>query len=106
MTVPEKPKIYHVDRLPSILAEGCLWSDAAVAAQPKPGTTIGMSGIKDRRLNELSLDSHPRLYVGQCVPFYFCPRSVMLCFIGRSNHPELSYSGGHDSLHKRRHTAG
>lgn len=101
MTVPQRPKIYHivhVDRLPSILAEGCLWSDAAVAAQPRPGTTIGMSGIKARRLNELSLHSHPGLYVGQCVPFYFCPRSVMLYMINKSNHPELSYSGGQEPI--------
>jgi len=97
VTVPEKPKIYHivhVDRLPSILGDGCLWSDAAVATRPMPGTTIGMSGIKVRRLNELLLGCHPGLYVGQCVPFYFCPRSVMLYMINKSNHPELSYSGG------------
>ncbi|WP_341937991.1 type II toxin-antitoxin system toxin DNA ADP-ribosyl transferase DarT [Marinimicrobium sp. C2-29] len=101
MAVPEKPKIYHivhVDRLPSILAQGCLWSDAAVAAQPMPGTTIGMSGIKDRRLNELSLDGHQGLYVGQCVPFYFCPRSVMLYLINKSNHPELIYRGGQEPI--------
>lgn len=101
MTVPERPKIYHivhVDRLPSILAQGYLWSDATVAAQSMLGTTIGMSGIKARRLNELSLSSHPGLYVGQCVPFYFCPRSVMLYLISRSNHPELSYRGGQEPI--------
>ncbi len=101
MTVPEKPKIYHivhVDRLPSILAQGCLWSDATVAARPTPGTTIGMSSIKTRRLNELSLACHPGMYVGQCVPFYFCPRSIMLFLIYRGNHPELSYRGGQQPI--------
>lgn len=29
-----------------------------------------------------------------CVPFYFCPRSVMLYLIHRGNHPELDYRGG------------
>ena len=32
--------------------------------------------------------------MGDCVPFYFCPRSVMLYVISRSNHPELEYLGG------------
>ena len=40
------------------------------------------------------LTSHPDLYVGQCVPFYFCPRSVMLYVIHMKNHPELVYRGG------------
>ncbi len=63
-----------------------------------PGTTIGMSGIKDRRLSELSLDGHPGLYVGQCVPFYFCPRSVMLYLINKNNHPEMIYRGGQEPI--------
>ncbi len=53
-----------------------------------------MSDIKQRRLTELRLASHPDLFVGDCVPFYFCPRSVMLYLIYRANHPKLSYRGG------------
>lgn len=53
-----------------------------------------MSDIKRRRLNEVVLSSHPDLYVGDCVPFYFCPRSVMLYLIHQGNHPELDYRGG------------
>ncbi|AWP22429.1 hypothetical protein C4901_02935 [Acidiferrobacter sp. SPIII_3] len=34
-----------------------------------------MGGIKQRRLNELRLSSHPDLRLGNFVPFYFCPRS-------------------------------
>jgi hypothetical protein len=51
-----------------------------------------MSGIKQRRLNELHLSSHPDLHVGDCVPFYFCPRSVMLYLIYQGNHPETDLS--------------
>jgi len=97
MPVPAEPKIYHiahVDRLPSIIADGCLWCDAEVIRRTPPGTTIGMNSIKERRLNELTLTSHPGLHVGDCVPFYFCPRSIMLYLIYQANHPELTYHGG------------
>ena len=97
MTVPTQPKLYHiahVDRLPSIVADQCLWSDREVVRRVPPGTTIGMNSIKQRRLNELHLSSHPALFVGDCVPFYFCPRSVMLYLIYQGNHPELGYRGG------------
>lgn len=95
--VPPQPKIYHivhVDRLPSIVADGFLWCDAEIVRRAPPGTIIGMSSIKQRRLNELLLDCHPDLHVGDCVPFYFCPRSVMLYLIYQGNHPEMDYRGG------------
>jgi hypothetical protein len=94
---PTHPKIYHivhVDRLPSIIASNGLYCDAVMTAQAGGGTMIGMSSIKQRRLEELTLASHPALHVGQCVPFYFCPRSIMLYLIHQANHPELSYRGG------------
>lgn len=52
-----------------------------------------MSSIKKRRLESLILTSHFDLYVGQCVPFCFCPRSIMLFVIHCANHPELIYRG-------------
>ncbi len=97
MTVPAQPKLYHivhVDRLPSILADGHLWSDAEVQRLRSPGTTIGLNRIKERRLTELTLQSHPDLHVGECVPFYFCPRSVMLYLIDKANTDGLQYRGG------------
>lgn len=96
MAVPAQPKVYHivhVDRLASIVADDCLCCDAEIVRRAPPGTTIGMSGIKQRRLAELTLSSHPDLNVGDCVPFYFCPRSVMLYLIHQGNHPDLSYRG-------------
>ncbi len=94
--IPAEPKIYHivhVDRLASIIADG-LWCDAEVVRRAPPGTTIGMNAIKQRRLTELTLTSHPGLYVGECVPFYFCPRSIMLYLIYQGNDPDLGYRGG------------
>lgn len=101
MTVPARPKIYHivhVDRLSSIIDSGGLLCDAEMARQENIGTTIGMAGIKERRLTKLKLQSHPDLSVGQCVPFYFCPRSVMLFMYYRSNHPDLTYHGGQEPI--------
>lgn len=95
--VPAQPKLYHivhVDRLPSIIQSNGLLCDAVMAAYPGNGTTIGMGGIKHRRLHELTLTSHPDLHVGDCVPFYFCPRSIMLYLLHCANHPELTYRGG------------
>ncbi|MBL8298149.1 MAG: DUF4433 domain-containing protein [Rhodanobacteraceae bacterium] len=95
-SVPPHPKIYHivhVDRLPSIVAAGGLLPDALVLARALGGTMVGMNHIKQRRLTELQLASHPGLFVGACVPFYFCPRSVMLYLIHRRN-AELTYQGG------------
>jgi hypothetical protein len=93
---PVQPKIYHithVDNLPSIIAEGCLVSDAAMIARGGPSTAVGMSKLKQRRL-ALPVECHPGDSVGDYVPFYFCPRSVMLFLIHCANHPELTYKGG------------
>lgn len=95
-TPPPQPKIYHivhVDRLASIVAGGYIWSDAETQRRAPAGTVIGMGHIKQRRLSS-TLESQPGLHVGECVPFYFCPRSVMLYIIRQANHPELTYRGG------------
>jgi hypothetical protein len=101
VAVPARPKIYHiahVDRLAPIVADGGLWCDAEVVQRAPLGTTIGMNNIKQRRLSQLRLTSHPQLRVGDCVPFYFCPRSIMLFIIHKANHPDLSYRGGQDPI--------
>lgn len=33
-----------------------------------------------------------------CVPFYFCPRSVMLYLIYKANYDELTYRGGQEPI--------
>lgn len=100
MLIPDAPKIYHivhVDRLPSVIGDGYLWCDAEVSLHSIGGTTIGMNHIKQRRLARY-LRSHPGLHVGDCVPFYFCPRSVMLYVIYKKWDPELFYRGGQDPI--------
>ncbi len=91
-TPPARPKLYHithVDNLRHIVADGGLWSDADMLARGGPPRAIGMSGIKRRRVEELEVDRQPGTKVGDYVPFYFCPRSVMLFVIHCANHPEL-----------------
>jgi hypothetical protein len=97
--VPPLIQIYHIvhaDRLPSILQYKGLFCDAQIANIQSSGTTIGLNNIKQRRLT-LPLDSYPNLYVGSCVPFYFCPRSIMLYLIHMRN-KELTYQGGQGQI--------
>lgn len=101
MAPPSRPKIYHllhVDKLSSVIAEGCIWSDAQVRTRQLVGTAVGLTNIKDRRLHANRLNSYPDLHVGECVPFYFCARSVMLYMLARGNHAELTYKGGQDPI--------
>ena len=95
--VPPDPRIYHithVDNLPGVIGDGRLVSDAEMIARDGPATAIGMSEIKRRRVERLEVPCHPGTKVGDYVPFYFCPRSIMLYVIHQANHAELSYRGG------------
>lgn len=97
MSVPERPRIYHithVDNIAQIVADRALCSDAVMVARGGPTAAIGMSTIKRRRLEELRVKCYPDHFVGEYVPFFFCPRSIMLFIIHCANHPELSYRGG------------
>jgi hypothetical protein len=95
--VPTNSKIYHithVDNLEGIIRDGGLFSDAEMRQRNPAVQTIGMSEIKRRRLEEIEVSCHPGTMVGEYVPFYFCPRSVMLYVIHCANHPELTFRGG------------
>ncbi len=76
------------------MADGFLWSDAEVIQRNSPGTTIGIPDLKLSRLTNTLKNCYPDLRVGECVPFYFCPRSVMLYVIHMGNHRNLVYRGG------------
>lgn len=99
--VPAQPKIYHithVNNLASIVNDRKLLPDAAMLVRDSPNVTIGMSAIKRRRVREINVLCHPGTKVGDYVPFYFCPRSVMLFLIHKANDPDLSYRGGQDPI--------
>jgi len=96
-TPPDRPKIYHITHvanLAGIIADGGLVSDREMIERGGPAQAIGMSEIKRRRVEELDVRCHPGTKVGDYVPFYYCPRSIMLYVIYRRNHPELTYRGG------------
>lgn len=97
MTIPERPKVYHIthiDNLSRIIGAKRLWSDAKRIEKGLTCSEIGMSNIKNRRLNEIIVDCHPPTTVGQYTPFYFCPRSVMLYILHMGNHPDITYREG------------
>lgn len=94
--MPAHPKIFHithVDNLPGIIADGRLVSDALRISSGRANTNIGMTSIKAGRLAK-PVPCHPGTNVGDYVPFYFCPRSVMLFVLHMGNHPGLTYTGG------------
>ena len=77
---PAEIPIYHitdVSNLPGILAEGGLHSDAVMAGK-NPALVIGYDHIKLRRLREITVPCCGNRFVGEFVPFYFCPRPPML----------------------------
>lgn len=87
--------ITHVDNLSGIVATGGLQSNAAQGGAAQQ--VIGMNTIKQRHMR-LPVSVHPTTFVGQYVPFYFCPRSIMLYVIHKANNPDLEYRGGQDPI--------
>jgi len=95
--IPGNPKIYHITHLgnlPQIVSDGCLWSDLRRIETGLDCEIVGMSRIKERRLKELPVPCHAGTMVGEYVPFYFCPRSIMLYILHRGNHPDITYREG------------
>lgn len=95
MPVPDQPKIFHIvhiDNLASIVKDGCLWPDA-VMVKRQDAAVIGNNEIKADRLR-LPVDCHAGTFVGDYVPFYLCPRSVMLYVISKRNHANVAYRDG------------
>ncbi len=93
-TPPVRPKIYHIthiDNLSSIVAADCIEADGRRIGQRGTQRSIGMTEIKRRRLHDIEVACHPGTMVGAYVPFYFCPRSIMLYIIHMGNHPDLNH---------------
>ncbi len=101
MPAPLNPKIYHithVKNLPGILQSKGLWSDAKRIERDLATELVGLSRIKQRRLRHLEVKCHPGTKVGEYVPFYFCPRSIMLYMLHMGNHSDLTYDEGQSPI--------
>lgn len=68
-------------------------SNAEVGKKDVPYNDIGIAHIKVRR-RSTPITCGPVTNVGDCVPFYLCPRSIMLYLLHMGNHPDLPYRGG------------
>lgn len=78
--------IYHItdiSNLRDIVAGDGLRSDVAMAELTRE--VIGYDHIKKRRATEIRVGCCGNRFVGEFVPFYFCPRSPMLYSINRGN---------------------
>lgn len=99
--IPPQPKIFHithVKNLASIVAAKRIWSDAERIKRALGCELVGMTEIKRRRLEELPVSCHLETRVGEYVPFYFCPRSIMLYILHRGNHVGISYREGQQAI--------
>lgn len=97
---PAQIRLYHItaiDNLPSMVAGGYVFSDARLAEVPHQ--VIGYSHIKWRRLNEYRVDCCNGRFVGEFVPFYYCPRSPMLSTLNRGNVPGRQAGCQKDIVH-------
>lgn len=86
--------ITHIDNLPSIIADGFLWCDHEQRKRGSNHQNIAYPHIKERRLK------HPVKVagggtLGDYVPFYFGPRSIML-FVIFNGHDK--YKGGQEPI--------
>ena len=101
MEIPVNQKIYHITHIkniPSILSCNGLYSDARRLTEIEDLKEIGIREIKRRRLKEIEVSCNRSTKVGEYVPFYFCPRSIMLYLMYRGNHPDLVYRDGQDKI--------
>ncbi len=87
----------HIDNLSSIIADGFLWSDKIQLAKKHCNQEIGLSHVKQRRLNEIEVACHPGTMVGDYVPFYFHVHAPMLYYIHKRG-DELGYKGGQEDI--------
>lgn len=77
--------ITDVDNLAGVITSGGLLSDASMAVGNGPRVGIGYDHIKRRRLTEIRVPCVGNRFVGEFVPFYFCPRSPMLYVVNKGS---------------------
>ncbi len=98
---PSNQKVYHITpigNLEGIIRDQCLWSDAVLLQKGLQSQNIGIHEIKKRRLEVISIACCSDAKVGEFVPFYFCPRSVMLFLLHKGNLPDIHHRDGQTTI--------
>ncbi len=74
MSIPIIPiyHITHVENLPNIIKEDCLWCDHQQRSREAQWQKIGYEHIKERRLKH-PVEVAKKGTLGHYVPFYFAP---------------------------------
>lgn len=83
-----KTYLYHitdVSNLATIIAKGGLLSDVAISNSGGPAVMIGYSHIKERRMTQYRVPCAGNRFVGEFVPFYYCPRPPMLFVMNKGS---------------------
>lgn len=96
-----KTYLYHitdVSNLGPIIAKGGLLSDVAISSAGGPQLMIGHSHIKQRRMTQYRVPCAGNRFVGEFVPFYYCPRPPML-FVMNKGATGLAVGGQTSVLH-------
>src|SRR5581483_6242168 len=85
----------HLDNLPLLLEQGGLWCGNQMAQRGLRYKAIGNTDLTLSRSNT-SVPCPPGGTLNDYVPFYFCPRSVMLFSISKRD--ATTYGGGQEPI--------
>lgn len=99
--IPDRPTVYHIthfSNLKSIINSGFIWSDAGCLKHKINCEGIGNNAIKQRRLTSHVVACYPHTKVGEYVPFYLCPKSIMLYKHFKGGDPEVPNVGGQEQI--------
>ena len=88
-------RIVHIENLSQILEQGKLWCGNQIVAQGLPYTSIGNKNLTRSR-SAKPVPCEPGGSLNDYVPFYFCPRSVMLYQISKRH--ESTYGGDQEPI--------
>ena len=88
-------RIVHIENLPQLLAQGKLWCGNQIAAQGLSSSSIGNMDLTRSRSAKF-VPCEPGGSLNDYVPFYFCPRFVMLYLISKRH--EATYGGGQEPI--------
>jgi hypothetical protein len=88
-------RISHIDNLPLLLEQQGLWCGNVLKDNGLPYKTIGNQDLTAHRADR-SVRCSQGGNLNDYVPFYFCPRSVMLYLIHKKH--ETTYGGGQEPV--------